>query len=87
MPEYLGSGGFSVVREDGEWAYYFPLELVIGPDVTEDVDVIMAVNMHESFRWEDAGQEGYLDGIFDTTPVASEPVVRFGANSHEVLVE
>lgn len=87
VPEYLGGGGFAVVREGGEWAYYFPLELVVEPDVAHDVDVIMDVNMHESFRWQDDDLAGYVDGVLDTTPLASEPVVRFGANSHDVLVQ
>lgn len=87
VPEYLGSGGFSVVVEGSEWAYYFPVSLVVDPGTATDVDVYMDVNMHESFRWQEQALPDYAAGVFDATPVAAEPVVRFGANSHAVSVE
>jgi hypothetical protein len=87
IPEYLGGGGFSVKFENGEWAYYFPVLLPLTPDLTEDLDVVMEVNMHESFRWTDQQEPSYTAGVFDTTPVVSEPVLRFGANTFGVVLE
>ena len=43
--------------------------------------------MHESFRWQDQDLPEYQPGVLDTTPVASEPVLRFGANSQAVYTE
>lgn len=87
VPEYSVTGGFSVVFEDGEWAYYFPVNLPVTEDLTSDVDVILQVNMFESFRWSDQDEPGFEPGVFDTTPTTFEPVLRFGANQFDVVVE
>ncbi|MBI4951057.1 MAG: hypothetical protein HY908_03425 [Myxococcales bacterium] len=87
VPAYLGSGGFEVKIENGEWAFYFPVSLTVDPGITSDVDMVLDVNMHASFRWQDQVVQGYEAGVFDTTPLASEPVVRFGPNSHTVYMQ
>jgi len=87
VPEYTSSGGFEVVRENGEWAYYFPVSLVVSPNLTEDLSVVLSVNMHESYRWQDQSSPGYQAGVFDVTPTSFEPVLRFGANSFALGAE
>jgi hypothetical protein len=87
VPEYTSSGGFEVVRENGEWAYYFPVSLVVTPNITEDVQVVLSVNMHESYRWQDQTSPGYMSGVFDVTPTSFEPVLQFGANSFALTIE
>lgn len=86
-PVFPSSGGFSVKIEEGQWAYYFPTAVVIVPETPVDVDVVMEVNMFESFRWMDqiGGHNAPL--VFDVTPPTFEPVLRFGANSYAVYVE
>lgn len=87
IPEYDAGGGFSVVFEDGEWAYYFPVNLPVTPDISDDVSVVLAVNMHESFRWQDESMPDYMTNVFDVTPTSFEPVLRFGANSFSLTLE
>jgi hypothetical protein len=87
IPTYLDSGGFGVKFENGEWAYYFPVALTVSPDVPTDVDMVMEVNMFESFRWQDQPGPKNATGVFDVTPPAFEPVMRFGANSYAVYNE
>jgi len=87
VPAWSGAGGFSVEFEDGEWAYYFPVNLPVNPDLDSDVAVIFVVNMHESFRWSDESAPDFSAGVFDTTPSTFEPVMRFGANSFALAIE
>jgi hypothetical protein len=87
VPTYLDTGGFGVKFESGEWAYYFPVALTLSPDVPTDVDMVMEVNMYQSFRWQDQGGAGNAAGVFDVTPPTFEPVLRFGANSYAVYSE
>jgi hypothetical protein len=86
VPEW-DSGGFSVRFEDGEWAYYFPVNLPVNPDLPVDIAVVLDVNMHESFRWMDQTMPNYMTGVLDVTPTTFEPVMKFGANSFGVAVE
>lgn len=87
IPELPDTGGFSVVFEDGEWAYYFPINLPVDSSFGSDADVILGVNMHESFRWMDQDATDYEDGVFDTTATSFEPVLHFGANSFDLTIE
>jgi hypothetical protein len=86
-PEWAGSGGFDVRFEDGEWAYYFPVNIPIYPDLASDITIVLTVNMSESFRWQDEDAAGYLEGVFDATPSTFEPVMRFGPNSLAITIE
>jgi len=87
VPEWSETGGFSTKLENGEWGYYFPIELWVTPELTEDVDIVLEVNMHESFRWQDQSEPGFAPGVFDTVPTAFEPVKRFGANDFALSLE
>lgn len=87
LPMSRETGGFTAVLEQGEWAYYYPVSLAVTPDLTDDVDVVLHVNMHESFRWEDEPTAGFQPGVFDTTPTEFEPVITFGANSYWMSLE
>jgi hypothetical protein len=87
VPEYEAGGGFSVRFEDGEWAYYFPVNLPVNPELPGDIALVLSVNMHESFRWMDETGTGFTDGVFDATPTTFEPVLQFGANSFALTVE
>jgi hypothetical protein len=87
VPEYDAGGGFTVVFEGGEWAYYFPVNLPVNPNIAADVSVILDVNMHESFRWQDETMPAYMTGVFDVTPNSFESVLRFGANSFAVALQ
>ena len=87
IPEWQSSGGFSVVFENGEWAYYFPVSLPTSPALPADMNVILEVNMHESFRWSDQQAPNYEPGVFDVTPTSFEPVQKFGANAFSVYAE
>lgn len=86
-PEYEGTGGFSVRVEDGEYAFYFPVNLPVDPSVPTDLAVVLDVNVHEAFRWQDQDQAGYEVGVFDTTPTSFEPVMQLGANSFALTLE
>lgn len=83
----LPSGGFGVRIEDGEHAYYFPTSLLIDTGLGSDIHMVMEVNMHESFRWNDEAGAGHAPGVFDISPVAWEPVRQFGANSFRIYVD
>lgn len=87
LPLSAETGGFTAKFENGEWAYYYAVELVVTPDIADDIDVVLNVNMHESFRWQDEPLPLYQPGVFDTTPVDFEPVVKFGANSYWMTLE
>jgi hypothetical protein len=87
VPEWSGVGGFEVVSEGGEWAYYFPVSLPVDPTLNTNLRIDLAVNMHESFRWQDETMTGYVDGVFDTTTTTFEPVKQFGANSFALTVK
>ncbi len=87
IPEWSSVGGFEVKSENGEWAYYFPVNLPVDPTIETDVAVVLEVNMHESFRWQDQPTAGYATDVFDATPTTFEPVKQFGANTFGVTVE
>jgi hypothetical protein len=87
LPTSPETGGFTAGLEEGEWIYTYAVELPITPDLADDVDVVLHVNMHESFRWSDEPAEGYAAGVFDTTPASFEPVLKFGANDYWMTLE
>lgn len=87
LPSAPTTGGFRLDLDDGEATYTFPIDITIDTGSLVDAAIVMEVNMYESFRWEDQAQPGYASGIFDTSPTASEPVRRFGANTFTVYAE
>ncbi len=78
----IAGGGFSARVEDGETAYYFPAPLVVDDTLTTDVHLIFEVDVHEGFRWTDQPTADYAEGVFDITPVGTEPIVQAGANGY-----
>lgn len=87
LPSVPTTGGFTLNLDNGGATYTFPIDITIDTNSLVDLAIIMEVNMHQSFRWEDQAQPDYAPDVFDTTPIASEPVRRFGANTFKVYVE
>jgi hypothetical protein len=87
LPTSPETGGFTASLEEGEWIYSYAVELPITPDLATDLDLVLHVNMHESFRWSDQAVDRYELGVFDTTPASFEPVVKFGANAYWMTIE
>lgn len=83
----IDSGGFTMRTEAGETSYAFPVALEIRNDFAADVHVIFEVNTHESFRWTDRDDAGYVAGGFDLTALGTEPIVQAGANSYRYYPE
>ena len=86
VPLFSFTSGSYAVIENGEWAFYFPIDVEFSEEL-EIAAIIINVNMFESFRWRDQLIPGYEDGAFDITPISYEPVERFGGNLFEVSVE
>ncbi len=84
VPPQFSEGGFQVVFENGEWAFYFDLDVTIDPATTQSVDSEMRLNVDHCFRWQDQDGVGYATGVFDVTPSSIEPVKQFGANAFSV---
>lgn len=82
----VSSGGFTVRLEAGEAVYDYPIDLEVA-DPGASVRMVMEVDMHESFRWQDQSLPGYATGVLDVTPTSYEPVLRFGANAYRVYRE
>jgi hypothetical protein len=87
LPAQATTGGFTMKTNGGETYYEIDVNLVVPPAMDRDVTVVMAVNMHEAFRWQDQALPGYLPNVYDTTPVSFEPVMRYGANTFALAVE
>lgn len=87
LPTQAETGGFTMKTDGGETYYELLTNLVIPPGITTDVTVVVHVNMNEAFRWEDQPLPGYVNGVYDTTPVSFEPVRRYGANSFTLSLE
>jgi hypothetical protein len=87
VPPYSTTAGAWATFEDGEWAVYFPIDLVVHPAQWVAKDLVVTVNMDHAFRWQDRSGEGHVVGTFDVTGSAWEPVVRFGGNRFEVTLE
>lgn len=83
----LSSGGFEARLEAGELAYYFPVDLVVTSALTEDVDFVFEVDVHEGFRWIDEDAPGYTAGTLDATPLATEPIRQAGASGYRWYLE
>ena len=84
LPTDPTAGGFALHLEDGQAAYYYPLDVTLAAVPDADVHVMLDVNMDHSFRWEDQDTPGFAPGVFDATPAGSEPVRHFGANSLQI---
>ena len=78
----IAGGGFTTRVEEGETAYYFPVSLLVNDRLTEDMHVYFEVNVHEGFRWTDSDMTDYEPGVFDMTPLGTEPIVQAGANTY-----
>ncbi len=87
VPAYSTTAGAVAVVENGQWAVYFPVNLDWSAGLQSAVDLVVTVNMFESFRWTDVALPGYQPGVFDFTATSYEPVVRFGGNEFATTVE
>ena len=81
--EMLPPGGpLQMAVENGETVVYFPVSVLVEPSISADVDAILEVNVHDSFRWTDEGRDAaYTAGVFDARPPAFEPIGKLGVNS------
>jgi hypothetical protein len=80
VPGYSTTSGAVGVVEAGEWAVWFPAQVVIPAQFSNGSALTIDVNMFESFRWTDLPGEGFLPGVFDATALSYELVQRFGGN-------
>lgn len=86
VPAVSTSGGLTLDTSGPETFYVFPVQVAIDPDVTVDHEVLLDLNVHESFRWQDQSTAGYTAKVFDTTPYTFEPVMAFGANAFTLSI-
>jgi hypothetical protein len=87
LPTQAETGGFTMKTDGGETYYELPVSLVVPSGITSDLTVVVHVNMHDAFRWEDQALPGYVTGVYDTTPITFEPVRRYGANTYALSLE
>jgi hypothetical protein len=87
--EMLPPGGpLEMAIEDGETVVYFPVSVLVDPSVSSDVDAVLEVNVHESFRWQDEARDAaYAEGVFDARPPAFEPLGKLGVNSWTLMFD
>ncbi len=85
-PVAVTSGGLTMDMSGPETFYVFPVSIAIDPNVKEDHEVMLTLNVDKSFRWQDQAMSGYSPNVFDTTPSTFEPVMAFGANSFDLTV-
>lgn len=83
VADYATTASAYAQIEDGQWAVYFDIDIDI-PTEPEDRELIIEVNMFESFRWTDVSWPGFEEGVYDFTPISYEPVSRFGGNTFDV---
>jgi hypothetical protein len=87
IPQIPSGGGISLETTGPDSFYVFPTLVTLDPGQPKDQRVVMEVNVHESFRWQDQEQVGYAAGVYDTTPTTFEPVMAFGANAFSLKLE
>ena len=86
VPAVATNGGLTLDTSGPQSFYVFPVQVAIDPDVAVDHEVLLELNVHESFRWQDQNVAGYSAKVFDTTPYAFEPVMAFGANAFTLTI-
>lgn len=86
VPAVGEHGGLTLDASGPQAFYVFPVQLAIDPNVKQDHEVTLEINVHESFRWQDQPTAGYAAKVFDTTPYTFEPVMAFGANSFKLTI-
>jgi hypothetical protein len=84
MPQLPDAGGFVLKKEAGRTYYGYPCDVLVDPAAVGDWTVTMTLNMDKNFRWADETAPGYAAGVWDTTPVTFERVMRFGANAFDL---
>jgi hypothetical protein len=84
VPEHSTSAGAEAIVEDGEWAVYFPLDVEVAGG---DGVLTITANMHAAFRWQDVTGGENQAGAWDIAPPLYEPVLQFGANRFDVVLE
>lgn len=84
VPAYSTTAGATAVVEDGEWAVYFPVDVVVTDALAPGSEIVIVVNMDHSFRWTDLPALGSEPDVFDVTRLSYEPVLRFGGNAFDL---
>jgi len=85
-PYSFTAGAYALV-EDGEWAVYFPIDLLIDEPPAAGSTLAVTVNMDRAFRWVDSLALGWDLGVYDFSDAFYETVVRFGGNQFDVTLE
>ena len=85
-PYSFTDGAYAVV-EEGEWAVYFPIDLTIAQPPVAGTELVITVNMNDSFRWVDSIALGWDAGVYDFSADYFETVVRFGGNRFDLSWE
>ena len=87
VPIWSSTAGAWAVVENGEWAVYYPADLVVEPSQWAGANLEVLVNMDHAFRWIDNPLGiGYRAGVWDVEWPTAETVMRFGGNQFDVTV-
>ena len=84
VPDYSETAEAEAYLEEGLWAVYFPVDLVVSGDESGTLEVL--VNMDRAFRWTDMPAIGNADNVYDIAPPLYEPVEQFGGNRFSVAL-
>lgn len=87
LPAQPTAGGFTLKTSGGQAYYELPIDLTIPEKISGDTKVVLEINMFDAFRWSDQAVPGFSAGVYDTTPISFEPVMRYGANSAKLYLE
>jgi hypothetical protein len=85
IPDHSTTAEAEAFDENGEWAVYFPLDLVVPEGATGTLAI--RVNLDQAFRWSDLGSQGFSAGAYDIAPPIYEPVEQFGGNRFDVSLK
>lgn len=88
IPTVTAAGGVRLVQEGAEVVLYLPVNIVSSASVQSDMDVAFVLNTDKCFRWQDdEDTAGNATDVLDATPIGTEPVLHFGANSYAATLQ
>ena len=85
IPDHSTTAEAEAFDESGEWAVYFPLDLLVPAAATGTLKI--EVNLDQAFRWSDVPGGANAGGVYDIAPPLYEPVEQFGGNRFGVSLE